>query len=584
MPIITEGLIVRRDRNLLDDVVTGQADAAEAAFDQSWFENPLSAVNRIQELGAAAEGEVIRPGGTMMGRTRETLRAPPTTPLVTADEARARVKEAGLDLTIEDSGIREGALEILMERKREENERQFVLQNAPGSTVPIQLLAGFAASAVDPINLASAFIPIVGEARYAGMLAKAGSRAARFGVRARVGALEGAAGAALLEPLTLYASAQDQSDYDITDSLMNVAFGTVLGGGLHSVGGMVSDMRRSRLRAEVQEATELLSAVAVEPIQAPAASRSQLANAMARADDDPLAALRVSLERGLADDRAALVVGAGRQAADELTPAIRAELEAAAGGKAADVRGLRAEQASLQRSLDSLGDTYRDRAKEFQGQRMTRKQAERAARDAIAQERAQLGQRQKAIANALDANRQAEFARADLASLRRGEIPERYRPRIDERARQIADGFELRDTARMRAENAPWQVRESALRTAVAQAVTGRQVDVEAIFDLADPAKRADAAERIKRPAAQMADAEAEQASRAAEDAMSLPDAEELDGAERLLADEQALTDEVAAQAGMDISPFTRAADEFMEDAEVYAAAYRAAAICQLRN
>lgn len=582
MPIYTDGLIVRRDRNLLDDVVTGQGDAAEAAFDQAWFENPLSSVRRIQELGEASQGAVIRPGGTMMGRTRETLRAEPETPLLSAEDARARVKESGLDLTVDDAGIREGALDILIERKRAETERQFVLDNAPASTVPLQLLAGFAASAVDPINLASAFIPIVGEARYASMLARAGSRAARFGVRARVGALEGAAGAALLEPLTLYASAQDQSDYDITDSLLNVAFGTVLGGGLHGVGGLVSDLRRSRLQADLD--TDL-PAVAVDtaPVEMPSTPINPLPSVIVRSDEDAIGALRGSLQRGLETDRVRLVESAGRQAADELAPTLRAELEAVASARAPDVRDLRAEQAGLQNELDGLDASFKLRAKDFQGQRMSRKQAERAARDAIAAERQRIGRRQAEISERLDANRQAETARAELAELRRGEMPERFRPRIDERARQIAAGFELRDTARLRAETAPWYVRESALRTAVAQAVGGRSVEVESVFDLADPLRRQDAIERIRRPAAPVVDRDAAQASQLADEAPKLGDASELDGAERILADEQALTDEIATQTGIDLTPFTRAADEFVADAEVYSAAYRAAAICQLR-
>lgn len=584
MPIYTDGLVIRRNQDLVGGATTGQLDAAEAAFDQAWFESQFSAGQRIAEMNEASSGGVIRPGGTMMGRTRETIRVAPKSPLLPADDARARVKEAGLDLVIEDAGIREGALEILIERKRAENERNIVLQNAPSSTVPIQLLAGFAASAVDPVNVALAFVPFVGPTRYAGMLAKAGSRFARYGVRARVGAFEGAVGAALTEPLTLYASAQDQADYDITDSLMNVAFGTALGGGLHGLGGAISDARRGRLQAELQEqAPEPLAPVIAEAPEA-APAREPLSAAIVRGDDDPITALRLSLQRGLEADRESFAVSAGRQAAEELTPIIRAELEGVAAGRAPNVRDQKAELGAIQRSLDALDGTYRDRAKAFQGQRMTRKQAERAARDAIAQERQQLMLRQTEISEALDANRQAEFARADLASLRRGEMPERFKPRVEERAKQIAGGFELRETARFRAENAPWHIRESALRAAVAQAVSGRPVDVEAIFDLADPVKRQDALERIKRPAPRAIDPEAEQASLAAEEAATLPDALELEGAEKILADEQALTDEMVAQIGLDLTPFTRAADEFAADAEVYAAAYRAAAVCQLRN
>ncbi len=38
MPIYTDGLIINPGQNPLDSVVTGQFDAAEAAFDQAMFE------------------------------------------------------------------------------------------------------------------------------------------------------------------------------------------------------------------------------------------------------------------------------------------------------------------------------------------------------------------------------------------------------------------------------------------------------------------------------------------------------------------------------------------------------------------
>lgn len=579
MTLFTEGLIIRRDRNILDDVVTGQFDAAEAAFDQAMFENPTSAARRLSELDDAERGEVVRPAMTARGYTSPAVRAEPETPLLTAEQARARIKEEGLDLTVEDSGIRAGALDILIERKREEVKRKLILDNAPASTIPVQLLAGFCASVLDPINVASAFVPIVGEARYASMLARAGqSVAARAAVRAQVGAVEGAVGAAMLEPLILYASARDQADYDLTNSLLNVAFGSVLGGGLHSAGGYISDVRRGTLLDGVKAETPAAQVTAGE---APTVSPQQFA---LRVDDDPMLALRDSLERGIQADRVRLAEDAGRQARETLIPEIRAELQEIASGKLPNVRDLKIEQGAIQKTLDTLDDTFKVRAKEFQGQRMSRKQAERAARESIAEERQRLNERKAEIESATDVNRQAEIARGELNALQRGEIPQRYQSRIDAETGRIASGFDLRQTARAKAEAAPWQVRESALRAAIAQSVTGRPVNVEAIFDLADPNKRAAALQRLKEPVETVADPEGEVASHAAGETADALDGTELAGAERMLADEQALTDEMAAQAGIDLKPFLREANELAADAETYAAAYRAAALCQLRN
>jgi len=575
MTLFTDGLIIRKDRNILDDVVTGQFDAAEASFDQAMFENPTSAVRRIGELNRAEDGRVEMQAYPAYGI--QERRAEPETPLLTAEQARARIKEEGLDLTVEDSGIRAGALDILIERKREEVKRKLILDNAPASTIPVQLLAGFGASVLDPINVASAFVPIVGEARYASMLARAGtSVAARAAVRAQVGAVEGAVGAALVEPLVLYASAQDQADYGAVDSLLNVAFGSVLGGGLHSAGGYISDVRRGTLLEGVKAESPAITG------QAPAKiSPQQFA---LRVDEDPMLALRDSLERGIQGDRVRLAEDAGRQARETLMPEIRAELQEIASGKLPNVRDLKIEQGAIQAKIDTLDDTFKARAKEFQGQRMSRKQAERAARDSIAEERQRLNERKAEIKSATDVNRQAEIARGELNALQRGEIPQRYQSRIDAETGRIASGLDLRQTARAKAEAAPWQVRESALRAAIAQSVTGRPVNVEAIFDLADPAKRAAALQRLKEPVETVADPEGEVASYAAGETADALDGTDLEGVERMLADEQALTDEMAAQAGIDLKPFMREADELAADAETYAAAYRAAALCQLRN
>ena len=575
MTLFTDGLIVRKDRNILDDVVTGQFDAAEAAFDQAMFENPTSAVRRIGELNRAEDGRVEMQAYPAYGI--QERRAEPETPLLTAEQARARIKEEGLDLTVEDSGIRAGALDILIERKREEVKRKLILDNAPASTIPVQLLAGFGASVLDPINVASAFVPVVGEARVASLLARAGtSVAARAAARAQVGAIEGAVGAAMVEPLVLYASAQDQADYDAVDSLLNVAFGSVMGGGLHSAGGYVSDVRRGTLLEGVKAESPAITS------QAPAKiSPQQFA---LRVDEDPMLALRDSLERGIQGDRVRMAEDAGRQAREALIPEIRAELSEVAAGRLPNAAAMQAERVAVQERLASIDSTLSQRVEEMRGRGSNPVEAVSKARQSIAEERKRLTGRAAELDDAVDSGRQAELARQDIGRLERGEIPQRYQSRIDAETGRITSGFDLRQTARAVAEAAPWKVRESALRAAVAQSVTGRPVNVEALFDLADPAKRAAALQRIKEPVETVADPEGEIASYAAGETSDALDGTDLPGVERMLADEQALTDEMAAQAGLDLKPFMREANEIAADAETYAAAYRAAALCQLRT
>lgn len=580
MTIFTDGLITRPDRNILDDVVTGQFDAAEAAFDDAWFSNPTTSARRINELDTASRGDVIQPEQRAWGYVSPEVRAEPETSLLTAEDARSRVKESGLDISIPETGIRQGALDILIERNREQRQRQMILDNAPTSTIPAQLLAGFAASAVDPINIASAFIPVVGEARYASMLANATTRAARFGVRARVGAIQGAAGAAIVEPLPLLAAQQDQTDYDLSDTLLNIAFGGILGGGLHGVGGLVSDVRRGNLLSDA------VSQIAVESAPGVSARRSPLSRALETGDDDPMVALRESLEQGIQGDRSQITLNAQRQAYEELAPAIRQELQRVADGRLANVADMRSELAAIDRRAESISDEYRPLAKRFQQQGMSRKQAESAARESIATQRQELAARRGEVNDALEGNRQAEVAQGELAALSRGELPGQFAPRVSGRAEEIAGGFDIRPSARAVAEVSPWFIRQTALRSAVAQAVTGRDIDVEGIFAIADadPVKRADALERMKQPARPRADAEGQSASAQADESLRFVDESELDAAQRQLTDEQALTDEIAGQAEIDITPYTREAAQVEADANTYAAAYRAAAICQLRT
>lgn len=578
MTIFTDGLIQRPGRNILDDVATGSFDAAEAAFDDAWFNNPTTSAYRINELDAAQLGEVIQPEQKDRGYVAPEIRRAPDTPMLTPEDARAQVKESGLDIKVPDTGIRQGALDILIRRNREQRERQIVLENAPASTVPLQLLTGFAASAIDPINLASAFIPVVGEARYASMLASATTRAARFAVRARVGAIQGAIGAAVVEPLPLAAAQQDQTDYGISDTMLNIAFGGVLGGGLHGAGGLISDMRRRNVLADT------VNQVALESEPGVTARRSPLSRALETGDDDPMVALRESLENGIARDREQIEANARTQAHEELAPVIREELEQIAAGKLPNVADLRAEVRAVDRTLSTLDDQYRPLAKEYQSQGMSRKQAESAARESIATQREQLVQRRAEVEESLRGNQQAELARADLSRLNNGELPEQFNPRLIDRASQISAGFDIRPSFRAVAEAAPWYTRQTALRSAVAQAVSGREIDVEPIFNLEDPLKRVDAMERLKQTPARRVDAEGERSSLQADESLRFADEDEMTMLDRQVQEEEALTQEMAAQADVDIAPYTREADQLQRDAETYAAAYRAAAVCQLRT
>ncbi|MBI3904432.1 MAG: hypothetical protein HY309_02425 [Pseudomonas fluorescens] len=129
-------------------------------------------------------------------------------------------------------------------------------------------------------------------------------------------------------------------------------------------------------------------------------------------------------------------------ARQDLEPALRTQLEQEAAGILPNVKDVKTELTSVARSLEGLDDTFRARAKEFQQQGQSRKQAEASAREAIESERLDLTDRQAALTERLDGNRTAEQARADLNTLARGEVPERFQGRVDQRADAIVQGFD----------------------------------------------------------------------------------------------------------------------------------------------
>ena len=200
--------------------------------------------------------------------------------ILSAESARAQLGNAGLrdQLTVPDQGISQEALDILIRRKQIENRRADLYSRSPGgfSRGAAKVAASLGYSLFDPLNIATAFVPVVSQARYAAMLRAQAGLAGRTGVRAGVGFVEGAAGAALVEPLILGVAQAEQADYDGADSLLNIAFGGILGGGLHAVGGAGYEaVRRLRGLEALPPRTDVEAAVQ----QALAESRTELPSA-----------------------------------------------------------------------------------------------------------------------------------------------------------------------------------------------------------------------------------------------------------------------------------------------------------------
>lgn len=223
----------------LEDMETPLGTALSASAEQFWKENPLPASLRQQELEEAQGGV-----GVFGPHSQQPLFFTEEKSRIDQDNALKQVKEAGVSLEIGTEGISQEALDILITRKREEIKRQSLIQSAPSGfwNGAAQLGTGLAVSLADPINIGVSFIPVVGQARYTSMIANASGALGRAGVRAKVGAASGVLGAAVVEPFVLSAMTLEQADYDMYDSLLNITFGGVLGGGLHAGAGAIGDV------------------------------------------------------------------------------------------------------------------------------------------------------------------------------------------------------------------------------------------------------------------------------------------------------------------------------------------------------
>ena len=229
-----------------DIAKAGTLDVLGATFQETLYYNPLNAVNRLAEqyTGLGQTGKVISKD----------------------DWKESEYYRDGIQ--VDDNGIKEGLAQLLAERVDRRREFQITLQRSRGGfgLGAAQFGVAIAGSFLDPLNIASAFIPAVGPARVAAMAAKMG----KSGSRAVKGAVDGAVGAAVLEPLIIGAAAAEQDEsYTLLDSFLNVAVGSALGGGLHVGFGKISD-RINRTPPQTRataEQTSLGQVLGDKPVQ-----------------------------------------------------------------------------------------------------------------------------------------------------------------------------------------------------------------------------------------------------------------------------------------------------------------------------
>ena len=445
-------------------------------------------------------------------------------PKISAEEARKRIKDAGVTLTVPDTGVVPEALDLMIKNQQDRLNRQMVIERSPTG---LRSVAGFgtefAVSMLDPVNVASAFVPVIGEARYTALLASAGGFAGRTAIRAGVGGAEGLVGSALVEPLLYGLNQQLQNDYTMADSLANIAFGTAFGGGLHMMGGGVAEAYRGmrglpnsfdHLRGlSVREAMDVqrfqadIMAGKVNDVEAATANfNDRMRKAAGLPERDvvdvgtepinraPMAEPPSRSQPPFARMYETTPEGAQARALADVKDEIKAELIAVAGNRAEPgaVPALREEIANLQSTLTRLGsaEEFKARAKENQGKGMSRKEAESAARKSIDAERADAQASTDRLQQQLDANAKASQAEQALAELEKGNVPQAYAERVQSRANEILGASQIAGAvnqmtsppAAMIVQMATPDQQAGALRVAVAHMAEGKTPNVEPIM------------------------------------------------------------------------------------------------------
>ena len=127
---------------------------------------------------------------------------------------------------------------VLNERKQQETKFNFALDKAYGSQFVKGMGIEMGMALLDPVTIPLMFIPPIGGAKVVAALGMTGSR---VGTRAVTGGMAGFYGSVALEPLIYSAASREQADYGAIQSFFNIAFGTIAGGGLHTLGGAIVD-------------------------------------------------------------------------------------------------------------------------------------------------------------------------------------------------------------------------------------------------------------------------------------------------------------------------------------------------------
>jgi len=216
-----------------DQYSTRLGETLGAVAADNWNFNPLSSIGTYYDM-QSARSQALENNQVRISR----------------DELNKEYSDLGLFFKEDEF---QSVVDIMVEEKKDERSRQSIIERGPKgfSVGALKFATGLGVSLFDPINIAASFIPVFGQARFAGLVARQGFTRARLAK----GVTEGAVGAAIVEPIVYGVAKEVQADYGLADSLLNITFGTILGGGLHVGAGKLKDLRTaSKFKQRVKEA------------------------------------------------------------------------------------------------------------------------------------------------------------------------------------------------------------------------------------------------------------------------------------------------------------------------------------------
>lgn len=544
----------------IEGLSTG-GEAFGASFGETWETGPSGAADMFQRLQASESLSV----GERLLDPLFGIESRKLSPMVAPDDAKQRVKDAGLDgqipLAQYPNGLRSDTLQILIDANTAKVRRQTIMQQADGWAP--QLGGMLVGSLIDPINVASAFIPVVGEARYAQLLSRAGGAVGRGAVRVGVGAAEGAVGAAVVEPLIYAGQQQWRNDYDAFDSLLNVAGGAAFGALLHAGAGLAKDIFGRPVAPKVPER--------IEPVDSPEADlgRPVISETGARVRSAPVEPAPVAVP----DEFIAKTKGGEWRLSDKAAASGRDFSEF---GQIREVVAYDGDKqiGSLLYANDGTPPTIEvDPAYQRKGVATAMLKLAKERGGVVGDAQTGVSGRERPVYRTDEG--QAFRTGADESSVE-------LAPRMAAPAKPIAPGTFGDETVRPFIAELDPQTQANALRQAVAQDVQGRPVDVTPAMladprFVDDPAAHSEAMARAVTNSSQMASADP-QASAVAEQSLSqaTEKGSELEQAKQALADDETRFREE----GGDPS----AVDFEGEDTRMIQDAVKAATLCMMRS